>query len=345
MSRTLGFIAGLTVPAGLYYISTLHLNGTSTEVVSSLDQQEKRLRKADQLPAAQLPSSVGQRKPQDDYLSRVKDGWNNTIEETVHKLQKVDASDVASKTAAAATQLSQDAWQKTKPELQNAGKQAQAFGEQARAATSDAAEHTIEGTQRGLRRTAHQVQDATQGASNELAAFERSALEKSEEAKEKMRQTWTEAKEQSRELGEQAKEAASQANNKAAHFFEDTKHALSEKLERVKNAVSGKAQEAKQAVQGASQDGKQTADQILENVKQDAMLAKVDAVDRWRAMLDAKDETAKEKALLLQQYTGRRVGFESVNDPTKAAVVADAAAAGRVAAESEQHAKKSWWSW
>ncbi|ORY85528.1 hypothetical protein BCR37DRAFT_391302 [Protomyces lactucae-debilis] len=390
MSRTLGFIAGLTVPAGLYYISTLHLDGTATQVVSSLDEQEKRLRSLDRLPPAQ--PTISGRKTQDDFLSRVKDGWNNTVEETVHKLQKVDYGEAAEKTATAASNLSQNAWEKTKPELEKAGEQAKSLAEQAKQAASEAAaktekaaeaakESTERGlrqtagqvqeatqetsemlaaweraalekqsearaaTERGLRRTASQVQDVTQETSNQLAAWERAALQKSEEASERMRQGWAEAKEHTHDASARARETTAQANAKAAHFLEETKEFVSEKLEQVKQKLSGAAQDAKHSMQGAGHDVKPTSAQILENVKQDAALAKVDAVDRWRAMLDAKDDLAKEKALLLEQYAGRRVGFESVHDPTQAQVIADAAAAGRVARDPEHQAKKSWWFW
>lgn len=112
MSRTLGFIAGLTVPAGLYYVSVLHLQGTTNHISNALHEQSLKLDD----PTRCEPVVFEPRHP-NTLSARIRQGWNDGIERGVRFIQENDWPETARQTGKAITNLTKAGWEPGREKL------------------------------------------------------------------------------------------------------------------------------------------------------------------------------------------------------------------------------------
>ncbi|CCG84604.1 protein of unknown function [Taphrina deformans PYCC 5710] len=135
MSRTLGFIAGLTVPAGLYYVSVLHLQGTAAHLSEALHEQAIKLDNP-----TKLQPVIFEPRRHDNLMARIRQGWNDGIENGVRFFQETDWKETAEQSGTAIVNLSKAGWAKLQPTIEDGKEQVHRASE----ATRDASLHAGE---------------------------------------------------------------------------------------------------------------------------------------------------------------------------------------------------------
>lgn len=347
MSRTLGFIAGLTVPAGLYYISVVHLQGTTKHISDELHQQSLRLND----PTKSEPVILEPR-PHDTFQARIRQGWNDGIERGVRTIQETDWQETAKKTGYVVSNLSKTAWDKLQPtiedgkdavhDLAEASKDAalhagQAVGAAAQESGQVAREigHKLSAESREL---AHEVNvqgsRMAQNANVEAHRLAKVAREDTREAGQYLSKVEKEAESTfsawKTSAAKKAEELAAEARQKS-HEAGVAMGAMSDRMKQqaheLRNSADDLAHQGKQAASDASEAARDSAKKVEKKAQSSLAAAQMKASEEWilaqdryERLLSATEQKADMKYKeLLEQVGNRRIGFTSVNDPSGAA--------------------------
>lgn len=235
MSRTLGFVAGLTVPAGLYYISVLHLQGTARHVSDVLHEQSIKLENP-----TTLQPIVFEPRRHDNLMARIRQGWNEGIENGVRFFQAQDWPESARQTGKAISNLSLAGWAKLQPAIEEGKDKVQELSE----ITKDGALHAGEALGRTLHETnikahefAHDAKVQSQEAMHEASIKSHQLARAAEqEARRLSRSVKTEAAE--------AKEYLHDAGQKAETEYQILKAQAAKRSQELKDETIKQAHEA-----------------------------------------------------------------------------------------------------
>lgn len=353
MSRTLGFIAGLTVPASLYYLSVVHLQGTTSYVSEALHQQRLRLDDPTKLEPIVLDPRL-----HDTFPARIRQGWNDGIENGVRFIQETDWQDVAAQTRTAASNLSRNAYGKMQPTIEEGQAKLHELSESSRDATLHAGEavgtaiHDAKVKSQELAHAsnvkAHELtheakvkaQEAYERADKERHRLAQVAREDAIEAKEILRQAEKDAeiqyellKSKASKTSEHLKEETARQAHEAQSILSAAGTTVSSRLHDMKDTAAELLNQAKHSAKNATQETGAAVKQVEKKAEQSLLSAKMRASEEWilaedkyNQLLTAAERKSDMKFKELEEEFGRRrLGFSRVDDPTSAAKQVQAA--------------------
>ncbi|BFZ55075.1 hypothetical protein PYCC9005_002114 [Savitreella phatthalungensis] len=275
MSRTLGFIAGLTLPAGIFYISTLHLRATTDHISSELHDKAARLDELNvqRYRAKQHAYDSEQTTPvrrvealSDDIRRR----WNDAISGGYAAVTNYNYDKLGERAYSAAQYLT--------------GLTAEQHSE---------AEGKLEKVSENVRGLAH---DAGRRLEHEAKVQKMLWQARGEKATTVARDTSKDV----RQTASQVTEALADEWREAKQQLGVIRKAAQDKIESISPHLTREPIDAFERL----------AREIGKNAQDEAKLAKIDAVDRWRSLLDAVDETVADKQKrLLAEVKSKRIGF------------------------------------
>ena len=335
MSRTLAFIAGLTLPAGVYYVSTLHIRGTADLISADLHDKARRLSGAgahtnrrladgiDTLAEGEdviLPASLA--RAQEGLSASVQRRWNGAIESAHATLTETEWSKYASEAFNKAKQLtpSGEEVRHSVQELREAGISAE---EKVRdrvahnaAVVRDNVVHEAEVVREKLSRQSEgftaRVEQLGEQLRHDAHVAAEEAKAQAHAANEHLRAGTQAAREEARSIGDRLSEGADAARHQARVFGDK----IAKQAEAASRKAASLADRAKQNLTPAPQEKtlKETLaeayDRAASEAKDAANEAQIAATDKWRAMLDGVDESLNERhKRLLEELGPKRVGF------------------------------------
>lgn len=329
MSRTLGFIAGLTVPAGIYYVSVLHLQGTTNSIKEALHEQSLRLAE----PTKSTPLIL---EPRDHstLLARIWQGWNDGIERGVRFAQETDWEHLARRTGSTVSNLSRAAWDKAQPTVEAGKDKLHEISE----ASTDAAQRAGEAVGSNIHdgrvqahRLAHEAQvkghQLGEDLNTELHRLSRVAREDAVEAKQILHKAEKKAEAEYGRLEAQGaqkfKEVKSETVRKAqqaSSVLSNVKTAVAEKIEEVQQSATAIYQDTKKSTTDLVGRAEKKAESTVQTAREKVEQGATTAEDRYAKLLESSQRSTDMKFKELEEQFGKkRIGFSRVNDPTDAA--------------------------
>ena len=330
MSRTLAFIAGLTLPAGVYYISTLHIRGTADLISSDLHDKARRLSGAGHgdrrvgfegdAEGEVLPPSHA--RAQEGLSANVQRRWNNVIESTHATLTETQWSQYASNAFSKAKEMmpSESEVRHAVQDLREAGIGAEEKVRERVAHNAsivrDNIAHDAQVVREKLAKQSDGFTDRVEQLGDAIRHDTRVAAEEIKHqahvANEHLKAGTQTVREEARSLGDRLSEGAESARQQARVFGDK----LAKQAEAAGKKASELAERTKQNLTPPPNEKtlKETLAEAYERAateaKQASKEAQIAATDKWRAMLDGVDESLNDRhKRMLEELGPKRVGF------------------------------------
>ncbi len=326
MSRTLGFVAGLVVPTTIYHLSSIHLKTTTDHIQHVLHQQSlilSNLTESTPVAHVYVPASRTHTKT---IKEQVKDGWNASLERGVRAVQRVAWQEEAkhfgrramsfgrvmySKLMSASTPVVHDAQQKLH---EGSEKLSETMHETAER-MSVKIHHTADKAGKAMHEVGDALHDQSEKVQEKVQETLHETIEKVQETMEKIHENAVKDVISGAALESQAVGEESLTNAGADIVENDVDPRQRSSVER---AIEGAKKAVAQATQSQAiaEDSVTTigADMVEKPIAQSTIGAASEKV-----MLDARRKAWEQ----LLSGNGRRIGFESPDDPTHAARIAD----------------------